>query len=114
MPFLSFIRFFSVLAVGVAAATTSHADVPLACNGYNVSINDHVEHLGQISGASAMFDGKQYRVVRTEKAFILIRRASEIRINRRNGKYVMYGPRGRNAPATEYSEPGGGGCFGDP
>jgi hypothetical protein len=106
-------RLFAVLVTGVAA-TNGSAHTPLACNGYNVSINDHVEHIGKIIGNSAMFDDKQYRVIRTAREFILVRHGSEIRINRVSGKYVMYGPKGRKAPATEYSEPGGGGCLGDP
>lgn len=96
-----------------SAVAHSGAGISLGCNGYNVEINDHVEHTGRIMGNRATFDNERYRVIKTAKDFILLRRGAQIRINRVTGKYVMYGPKGRKAPATEYSEPGGGGCLGN-
>jgi hypothetical protein len=105
-------RLFAVLSmVCIAAATQGSAAIPLACNGYSVFLNDHVEHEGQIVGNTAIFDGERYRVIRTSKVFVLTRHNSEIRINRVSRKYVMYGPKGRKAPPAEYSERGGGGCL---
>ena len=55
---------FAIAASFLCGASTSAgaAEVRLECNGYNVAINDHVEHVGRITGNTAIFDDQRYRV----------------------------------------------------
>src|SRR5215831_13656996 len=81
----------------------AHANIVIACGGYNPSINDHVEWELTIIGASADFEGMHYLVSETKRFIVLTRPGSQIRINKAAKSYVILGPKGRKAPAVEWS-----------
>jgi hypothetical protein len=59
----------SLVAAILMCVTATHAGAAtsLACNGYSVALNDHVEHTGRIVGDTAFFDDERCHVITTKK-----------------------------------------------
>lgn len=95
-------RTFFFVAIFLAAVP-ARADITIACGGYSPAINDYVEWDLKIAGTGADRSGEHFNAAETKNSYILTRPGTEIRINKRTKSYVIYGPDGPKAPATEWS-----------
>jgi hypothetical protein len=81
------------------------ATTKIGCSGYSRVLNDYVEHYGTIKGTAGEFDGAAVTVSSSSGWLVLDSAEEQIRINRRTGAWVIFGPHGKR-PAREWSSGG--------